>query len=46
MTSPEYRAVRFYSLGTGRVWSFMFANTTAEPFEIDTYAADLYFRKA
>jgi hypothetical protein len=41
----EYQAVRFYSLGTGRVWSFMFANQTAEPFEIDTYAADLYFRK-
>ena len=42
----EYQAVRFYSLGTGRVWSFMFANTTGEPFEVDTYAADLYFRKA
>ncbi len=43
--TTEYQAVRFYSLGTGRVWSFMFANQTAEPFEVDTYAADLYFRK-
>lgn len=40
-----YQAVRFYSLGTGRVWSFMFANQTVEPFEVDTYAADLEFRK-
>ena len=45
-TELEYQAVRFYSLGTGRVWSFMFANQTAEPFEVDTYAADIYFRKA
>jgi hypothetical protein len=45
VTSPEYQAVRFYSLGTGRVWSFMFANQTAEPFEVDTYACDLEFRK-
>lgn len=42
----EYQAIRFYSLGTGRVWCFMFGNQTGEPFEVDTYAADLYFRKA
>jgi hypothetical protein len=42
----EVSAVRMYSLGVGRVWSFGFGNNSAEPFEVDAIQYDLQFRKS
>ncbi len=42
----ETGAARMYSLGTAFVWGFGWGNNTAEPFEVDSYAMMLSFRKS
>lgn len=39
-------AARMYSLGVGRAWGVGFGNNTAEPFEVDSYAYMIQFRKS
>jgi len=45
-SEKESQAVRYWSLGVSRVWSFGFGNASAEPFEVDEFSVHLNFRKS
>jgi hypothetical protein len=42
----ETNAARIYAPGVGRVWGVGFGNASAEPFEVDSYAYFVQFRKS
>lgn len=44
--AAETGAARIYAPGIARVWAVGFGNSTAEPFEVDSYAYYVTFRKS